>query len=150
MPYTENSIIMRGNSKDIFNCILELEYWPKFIPAIKYSRIIGHYEGKELHEMKARIFGIPSSWKSYLDTYESYKKIKYRQLEGFCDKMEGEWMLTETPNGINVILTHDFDFKLPIIDFIIKPILTKYVISLSDYILRGIKNRIEIDALKKV
>jgi len=58
MPYTENSIIIRGNAEDIFNCVLELEDWPTFIPSIKHSRIIGTHEGKELHEMSSRIYGI--------------------------------------------------------------------------------------------
>jgi len=143
MPYTENSIVIKGSAKDIFNCILKLEQWPKFISSIKYSKIIGTHEGKELHKMKSIICGIPSSWKSYLVAAEPYKKINYRQVEGFCDRMEGVWILNDHSNGIHVTLIHDFDFKLPILDFVFKPILIKYVIIISDRILQGIKSKIE-------
>ena len=81
MPHTENYILIKGDIEDIFNCVLELEKWPTFIPAIKHSKIIGTHEGKELHEMSSRIYGIKSLWKSYLVTAEPYKKIRYKQLK---------------------------------------------------------------------
>ena len=143
MPYTENSIIIRGNAEDIFNCVLELENWPAFIPSIKHSRIIGTHEGKELHEMSSRIYGIKSSWKSCLVALEPKKRINYKQLKGFCDEMEGEWILKEQAEGVHVTLTHDFEFNFPILDRCVVPILKKYVIRISDCILEGIKSKIE-------
>ena len=143
MPYTENFIFIVGDVKDIFNCVLELEKWPSFIPSIKHSKIIGEYETKELHEMSSRIFGIKSSWRSYLLQEEPYKRIKYRQLKGFCKTMEGEWIFEEKSSGVHVTLTHDFVFDYPIFGALIESIVEKYVIKMSDNILEGIKAEIE-------
>ena len=143
MPYTENFIFIIGDVKDIFNCVLELEKWPLFIPSIKHSKIIGEYENKELHEMSSRIFGIKSSWRSYLLLEEPYKRIKYRQLKGFCKTMEGEWIFEEKPSGVHVTLTHDFVFDYPIFGILIESIVKKYVIKISDNILEGIKAEVE-------
>jgi ribosome-associated toxin RatA of RatAB toxin-antitoxin module len=144
MSYTENSILIVGDVKDIYNCVLKLERWPLFIPSIKHSKIIGQYQSKELHEMSSRIFGIKSSWQSYLLQAVPYKKIKYKQLKGLCKTMEGEWIFKEGPSsGIHVTLTHDFVFDYPIIGSVIEPIIKKYVIKISDNILKGIKAEIE-------
>ena len=143
MPYTENLILIIGDVKDIYNCVLELERWPLFIPSIKYSKIIGEYENKELHEMSSVILGIKSSWKSYLLEAEPYKRIKYKQLKGFCKTMEGEWSFKEEPSGVHVTLTHDFVFDYPIVGILIESVIKKYVTKISENILEGIKREVE-------
>jgi len=143
MPYTENSVLIRGDIKGIFHCVLELEKWPTFIPAIKHSKIIGAHEGKELHEMSSRICGIVSSWRSYLVETEHFRKIKYKQLKGLCNRMEGEWILEEQSKGVHVTLIHDFEYKLPVFSVFIEPIIERYVIAISNKILEGIKSKIE-------
>jgi ribosome-associated toxin RatA of RatAB toxin-antitoxin module len=143
MPYTENSIFIAADVKDIFNCVLALEKWPSFIPSIKHSKIIGEYENRELHEMSSRIFGIKSSWRSYLLQEDRYKRIKYKQLKGVCKTMEGEWVFEENPSGVHVTLTHDFVFDFPIFGSLIESIIKRYVIKISDNILEGIKAEVE-------
>ena len=143
MPHTENFIFIEGDVEDIFNCVLSLEKWPSFIPSIKHSKIIGEYENKELHEMSSRIFGIKSSWRSYLFQEDPYKKIRYKQLKGFCKTMEGEWIFEEKPSGVHVTLTHDFVFDYPIFGGVVQSIIKQYVIKISDNILEGIKAEVE-------
>jgi len=143
MPTTENCITIKGKIQDIYNCILGLEKWPTFIPSIKYSKIIGTFEGKELHEMSTTIFGIKSKWKSYLVLAYPFNNIRYQQLEGFCTRMGGEWILKNQNDYIHVTLLHDFAFNVPIIGFIFEPIIRKYVMKISDHILGGIKSYIE-------
>ena len=60
--------------------------------------------------------------------------------------MEGEWRLTETDGGTDVMLTVDFEFGIPMIAGLLNPILKMKVRDNSENMLAAVKAKVEENA----
>ncbi|MPN03383.1 hypothetical protein SDC9_150613 [bioreactor metagenome] len=57
--------------------------------------------------------------------------------------MEGEWRLTSSNDGVEVVLSVDFEFGIPMIAGLLNPILKKKVRENSENMLAAVKAQIE-------
>lgn len=144
MPYVEVSKIIQGDKNELYEIIKKMEDYPKFMKdVVSVETLERGNDNTTVTYWVTNVDGRTIKWKE-LDKFDDTNfKIIYKQIAGDLRKFEGEWILEDTPEGVRVILTVDFDFGIPMIAPLLNPILRKKVKQNSEAMLQSIKERIE-------
>ncbi|MGE4588875.1 MAG: type II toxin-antitoxin system RatA family toxin [Acidaminococcaceae bacterium] len=143
MPFVETKTIINGSIDDIYNIVKNMEAYPSFMHDLESVKILEKGADYTLSHWVSNVDGRRIVWTEKDNFYDIEKRITYKQTEGDLKKMEGEWRLTNSNNGVEVVLSVDFEFGIPMIAGLLNPILKRKVRENSENMLKAIKTQIE-------
>lgn len=143
MPCVETKIVIKGDSKPIFEIIKNMEAYPSFMQDLVSVEILERGENTTVSHWVSNVDGRKIVWTECDTFYPEELRITYCQTEGDLKKMEGEWKLVPVNEGTEVSLLVDFEFGIPMIAGLLNPILKKKVRENSENMLTAVKAQIE-------
>jgi ribosome-associated toxin RatA of RatAB toxin-antitoxin module len=132
MPYVEAKTVIEGDIDEIYEIIKDMQSYPKFMHDHTVSHWVSNVDGRRI------------VWTERDTFYEGDKRIAYQQIKGDLKKMEGQWSLKQMEDGVEVLLTVDFEFGIPMIAGLLNPLLKKKVRENSENMLSAVKSQIEM------
>ena len=143
MPFVETKTVISGNIDDIYNIVKNMEAYPSFMNDLESVKILEKGADYTLSHWVSNVDGRRIVWTEKDNFYDAEKRITHKQTEGDLKKMEGEWRLTSSNDGVEVVLSVDFEFGIPMIAGLLNPILKKKVRENSENMLAAVKAQIE-------
>ena len=143
MPFVETKTVINGNIDDIYNIVKNMEAYPSFMNDLESVKILEKGADYTLSHWVSNVDGRRIIWTEKDSFFDEEKRITYKQTEGDLKKMEGEWRLTNSTDGVEVLLSVDFEFGIPMIAGLLNPILKKKVRENSENMLAAVKAQIE-------
>ena len=143
MPFVETKTVINGNIDDIYNIVKNMEAYPSFMNDLESVKILEKGADYTISHWISNVDGRRIVWTEKDNFYDAEKRITYKQTEGDLKKMEGEWRLTNSNEGVEVLLSVDFEFGIPMIAGLLNPILKRKVRENSENMLAAVKAKIE-------
>jgi coenzyme Q-binding protein COQ10 len=143
MPFVESKAFMKGSKQDIYNIIAKMEDYPRFMESLKSVKVLERGENYDISEWDSDVDGRRIAWTERDEFDPANFTITYKQTKGDLKKMEGAWKITDTADGVEVSLSVDFEFGIPMISGLLNPILKRKVRENSDTMLQAIKLQVE-------
>ncbi|NCD07994.1 MAG: cyclase [Negativicutes bacterium] len=143
MPYVETKTLIKGQINDIYNIVKNMEAYPGFMHDLESVEIIERGNDYTISHWVSNVDGRRIVWTERDTFFDNENRIVYKQTEGDLKKMEGEWRLKNSDEGVEVVLAVDFEFGIPMIAGLLNPILKKKVRDNSENMLAAVKARIE-------
>ena len=95
MPCVETKIVIKGDSKPIFEIIKNMEAYPSFMHDLVSVEILERGENTTVSHWVSNVDGRKIVWTERDTFYPEEMRITYCQTEGDLKKMEGEWRLVK-------------------------------------------------------
>jgi aromatase len=144
-----NSILMHAPKTAIFDAAANLELWPKILPHYRYIRFLERGADRNIVVMAARRSGIPISWTSEQIIDRDKFEIHFHHLKAWTKGMRVVWTLSDTPEGVQVTISHDLRFRIPVLAPFVDPIIGNFFIhNVANKTLRCMKTYVEARADK--
>jgi aromatase len=144
-----NSILMHAPKTAIFDAAANLELWPKILPHYRYIRFLERGADRNIVVMAARRSGIPVSWTSEQIIDRDKFEIHFHHLKAWTKGMRVVWTLSDTPEGVQVTISHDLRFRIPVLAPFVDPIIGNFFIhNVANKTLRCMKTYVEARADK--
>ncbi len=143
MPLVETSINIEGTKDAIYPIVKDMEGYSKFMESVNSIKVLEREGNTTLTEWKTELKGKPFNWveKDIFDD-ENYT-IEYKLVSGDLKKFEGQWTLNEVDDEVEVRLTVDFEFGVPMIASLLNPIAKLIIKQNCDSMLSAIKKQVE-------
>jgi len=139
MPNIEVSTVVRGDINKIWSIVSDMESYPEFMPNLVSVDIEERSENTTVSKWVSNVDGKVIAWTEKDVFFQDKHRIEYHQISGDLKKFEGFWQLTDTPDGVSILLTVDFDLGIPMLSTLLNPILKKKVRENSEGMLSSIK-----------
>lgn len=146
MPYVEVHKTVQAGREKVLPIIKKMEDYPLFMADLKEVNVLERGDNYTITHWVSNVDGRTIQWTERDTFYDDEWRIHYQQTEGDLKKMEGEWRLTETDGGTDIMLTVDFEFGIPMIAGLLNPILKMKVRDNSENMLAAVKAKVEENA----
>ena len=146
MPYVEVHKKVQAGREKVLPIIKKMEDYPLFMADLKEVTVLERGDNYTITHWVSNVDGRTIQWTERDTFFDDEWRIHYQQTEGDLKKMEGEWRLTETDGGTDVMLTVDFEFGIPMIAGLLNPILKMKVRDNSENMLAAVKAKVEENA----
>jgi ribosome-associated toxin RatA of RatAB toxin-antitoxin module len=144
-----NSIFMHAPKPAIFEVAADLELWPKILPHYRYIQFLERGADRNLVVMAARRSGIPISWTSEQIIDRDKFEIHFHHLKAWTKGMRVVWTFSDTSDGVQVTISHDLRFRIPVLEPFVDPIIGDFFIhSVANKTLRCMKAYVEARSAK--
>jgi len=144
-----NSLLMRAPKLEIFETAANLELWPKILPHYRYIRFLERGADRNIVVMAARRSGIPISWTSEQIIDRDRFEIHFHHLKAWTKGMSVVWTFSDTRDGVQVTISHELRFRIPVLGPIVDPIIGDFFIhNIANKTLRCMKAYVEARADK--
>ena len=144
-----NSLLIHAPKIAIFESAADLELWPKILPHYRYIHFLERGADRNVVIMAARRSGIPISWTSEQIIDRDRLEIHFRHLKAWTKGMLVVWTFADTPNGVQVTISHDLRFRIPILAPIVDPIIGDFFVgNVANKTLRCMKAYMEAQSDK--
>jgi hypothetical protein len=148
---TETSVDIRGPLSRIVALAADVERWPDLLPHYRWVTLLDGGGDHKVVEMAARRGRIPVRWRAVqeIDRTGATPVIAYRHIWGVTRGMDVAWTFTETPDGVHVVIGHDFCPPWPLVgNFVAERIIgPHFVEAIAGRTLSVIKQTIEREAM---
>jgi len=142
-----NSIVMRAPKTSIFETAANLELWPRILPHYRYIRYLERSPNRNVVIMAAVRSGIPISWTSEQVIDREELEVRFHHLKAFTKGMQVVWSFRDTPQGVEVEISHDLRFRIPALAPIFDPLIGDFFIGhIANQTLRCMKAYVEDQA----
>lgn len=145
MPNVEVTQTIRGDRKKIYDLIADMESYPRFMPSLNSLEVLDRGEGWTVTSWDTSISGMNFRWQERDEFDPENTRISYRQLTGDLKRFEGEWIIEEVDGEVNVTLTVDFDFGVPMLSTLLNPVASLKLRQNGEAMLKAIKARCETE-----
>ncbi|MBT9130484.1 MAG: Persistence and stress-resistance toxin PasT [candidate division WS2 bacterium] len=144
MPIVIEDIEIKGDSKKIFEIIMDLEAYPQYMNAVKKIEIVERGEGYVLSKWTISASGITLRW-TEKDTYDLENlTVNYKLTQGDISKFEGYWKVIAVAENLNKVeLKIDFDIGVPMLEAFVGPMAKAVVTQNAKGMLSALKEKIE-------
>ena len=132
MPFVETKTVINGNIDDIYNIVKNMEAYPSFMNDLESVKILEKGSDYTLSHWVSNVDGRRIVWTEKDNFFDAEKRITYK-----------EWRLTNSNEGVEVLLSVDFEFGIPMIAGLLNPILKRKVRENSENMLAAVKAKIE-------
>ena len=146
MPYVEVHKKVQAGREKVLPIIKKMEDYPLFMADLKEVTVLERGDNYTITHWVSNVDGRTIQWTERDTFFDDEWRIHYQQTEGDLKKMEGEWRLTETEDGTDIMLTVDFEFGIPMIAGLLNPILKMKVRDNSENMLAAVKAKVEENA----
>lgn len=144
MTHLRDSIVINKPVEEVYKICRDVENHPKYIPYFKKCEIIEKDDAHVLVKRTAEINGKLHSWLGLIKFVKENTGFQFEQVDGPLKGMTGEWIFESVPEGTKLTITHNLDFKTPIIGKIKELyIANRYVSKSAKYTLNSLKMNIE-------
>ncbi len=143
MPYVEVNTTVKGDIAQIWAIVSDMASYPKFMPNLKSVVIEERAGNTTVSKWVSNVDGRIISWRERDTFYHDDYRIEYVQISGDLKKFEGKWQLSAQGDDVNVLLTVDFEFGVPMLAALLNPLLKKKVRENSEGMLAAIKKLCE-------
>lgn len=143
MPVVEETIVVKGNSPQIYQLVKDVERYPEFIPDVKAVRILSAGQTARITKWHAVIDGVEFRWVEQDELDDKNLTVRYHLLEGDLEKFEGEWRVRGEGDYTVVTLRIDYELGIPAFEEVLGPLLFEKVLMNARNLLRGIKQGAE-------
>ncbi len=131
----------------IFETAANLELWPKILPHYRYIRFLERGTDRNVVVMAAQRSGIPISWTSEQIIDRDRFEIHFHHLKAWTKGMRVVWTFSETSDAVLVTISHELQFRIPILAPIVDPIIGDFFIhNIANKTLRCMKAYVEARA----
>ena len=141
-----NSIVMRAPKMVIFETAANLELWPKILPHYRYIRYLERSADRNVVIMAATRSGIPVTWMSEQIIDREKLEVRFHHLKAWTKGMRVVWTFQETPDGVLVEISHDMNFRIPVLAPMVDPIIGDFIHNVASKTLRCMKDYVEARA----
>lgn len=126
----------------------DLPRWPEFLPHYRYNRFLSPMPWGGIVKMSAVRTFIPTTWISVYRIDTERRQLHFEHLRSTLNATRGMivvWHFTETPEGVEVEITHDLDLHWPLIGgFVGRYIVGLFFIHhIASRTLAGLKRKVE-------
>jgi ribosome-associated toxin RatA of RatAB toxin-antitoxin module len=139
MPYVEVNTTIKGDIKRIWAIVSDMASYPQFMPNLKSVTIEERAGNTTVSKWVSNVDGRIISWRERDVFFPDDYRIEYTQVSGDLKKFEGKWQLSPDGETVNVLLTVDFEFGVPMLAALLNPLLKKKVRENSEGMLAAIK-----------
>jgi ribosome-associated toxin RatA of RatAB toxin-antitoxin module len=109
--------------------VSDLSRWPELLPHYRYIQFLGKDQGRNIVRMAAvRYPGIPISWVSAYEADAQRLELRFEHLRKWTKGMRVIWTLNPTRDGTRVEITHNLKFRIPMLAWIVEPIVGGFFI----------------------
>ncbi len=143
MPLVTSKIMIKGDKDKIYALIKDMTSYPRFMKNLVQVEVLETNGRTDLTHWVSEVDGRQIVWTEKDYFYPEEYKITYAQTEGDLKKMTGAWTMSETPAGVEVVLTVDFEFGVPMLAGLLNPLLVCKVRENSQSMLAAMKAQIE-------
>jgi ribosome-associated toxin RatA of RatAB toxin-antitoxin module len=145
---TSNIITIQAPLEQIFNAAADLARWPDFLSHYRYNRFLSSMPWGGIVKMSAVRTFIPTTWISIYRIDTEKRQLHFEHIRSALNATRGMivvWHFHETPEGIQVEITHDLDLHWPLIGgFVGKYIVGLFFIHhIATRTLAGLKRKVE-------
>jgi len=138
---------MHAPKMSIFETAANLELWPRILPHYRYIRYLERGANRNVVVMAAKRSGIPLKWTSEEIIDRERVEIRFNHLKAFTKGMGVVWTFDETPDGVRVEISHELNFRTPLLAPIMEPIIGDFFIgNIANKTLRCMKQYVEAQA----
>ena len=146
-----NSILVHAPRTAIFEAAANLELWPKILPHYRYIQFLERGADRNLVVMAARRSGIPISWTSEQVMDRDKFEIHFHHLKAWTKGMRVVWTFSDTSDGVQVTISHDLRFRIPVLAPFVDPIIGDFFIhNVANKTLRCMKAYVEARSAKVI
>jgi ribosome-associated toxin RatA of RatAB toxin-antitoxin module len=145
---TSNVITIKAPTEAIFAVASDLARWPDYLSHYRYNRFLSPMPWGGIVKMSAVRTGIPTTWISVYRIDTERRQLHFEHLRSAFNATKGMivvWTFTETPEGVQVEITHDLELRWPLIGgFVGKYIVGVFFIHhIATKTLAGLKRKVE-------
>ena len=147
---SHTAVDIQGPLDRIVALAADVERWPEILPHYRWVTPLEGGGDRKIVEMAARRGRIPLRWRAVqtIDRSGPTPVIAYHHIWGPTRGMDVAWTFAQRPQGVNVVIAHDFRPPWPIVgdvvaDRVIGPHFIEYVAART---LRTIKQIVEQEA----
>ena len=125
--HTANSVLIKAPRDRIFEVTSDLKNWTPMLP--HYRSI--HFHDSTDDRLKNTVTmacwrgWIPISWKSIHEIKPDDFEVHFTHLRAFTKGMVVIWRYIDTPDGVEVSITHDLNFRVRWLAPIMEPLIGK-------------------------
>ena len=142
-----NSLLMHAPKTAIFEAAANLELWPRILPHYRYIRFLERGPDRNVVVMAAQRSGIPISWTSEEIIDRDRFEIHFHHLKAWTKGMRVVWTFSETSDAVLVTISHELQFRIPILAPIVDPFIGGFFIhNIANKTLRCMKAYVEARA----
>lgn len=122
MPSFEESRVVSCPSEQLFDVVMDIESYPKFLPWVADARILDRCDDELTAELVASLAGFHNSFRT-VDRFLRPKLIEIRLLEGPFHFLESLWTFEELEeNRSKVHFSIEFEFSNRLLDLVATPV----------------------------
>jgi len=145
---TSNIITINAPLSLIFGVASNLPRWPEFLRHYRYNHFLSPMPWGGIVKMSAVRTFIPTTWISIYRIDTERRQLHFEHLRSTLNATRGMivvWNFTETPEGVQVEITHDLDLRWPLIGgFVGKYLVGLFFIHhIASRTLAGLKRKVE-------
>ena len=114
--HTDTTTMMRGPLPRIVELAADVERWPEILPHYRWVTLLEGGGDRKVVEMAARRGRFPLRWRAVqdIDRSKATPVIAFRHIWGPTRGMDVAWTFKETPDGVQVTITHLFRPPWPV------------------------------------
>jgi ribosome-associated toxin RatA of RatAB toxin-antitoxin module len=139
VPYVEVNTTIKGDIERIWAIVADMASYPQFMPNLKSVTIEERAGNTTVSKWVSNVDGRIISWRERDVFFPDDYRIEYTQVSGDLKKFAGKWQLSPDGETVNVLLTVDFEFGVPMLAALLNPLLKKKVRENSEGMLAAIK-----------
>ena len=139
--------IVRAPVEQVFAIARQVERFPNWLDYVTAIRVLERSEdGKVVvseWEASVPMFGLKARWVERDEWDEEQKVCRFALQEGDLDKYEGEWVFEHHPEGTRMVLTVNYEYRVPIGGALVQQLVRKIVEQMAQKLLEGIAKATE-------
>lgn len=145
--HSENTILIRGDARRIFDVAADIQEWPRFLRHYRYVILEDRSSDYKIARMGASRSGIPVWWRARQDLLPAERRIHFSHIGGISKGMEVEWEMVPEGDDVRVTIRHDLAYAFPVLGSMLAGIIGSFFVkNIAGLTLRRIKQKVEAEA----
>ncbi|MBT0773327.1 SRPBCC family protein [Kineosporia sp. J2-2] len=141
MPSVRTSVLVPGADIDyVWSVVRDFEKHPDYMADVLDIRFLERDDVTALSSWRVLLNGSELTWEER-DHFHPPHRIDFDQTEGDLEVFRGSWTLTQTDEGVDVVLDIEFDLGIPSLAAVLDPVGIQAIHSNSRSMLTAISER---------
>lgn len=121
MPRQTSSAIVPYTPRQMYDLVVDMESYPKFIPWCSHGASHDVQEDRFIAEMTFHFKGFRETFRT-LDRIIPGRQVRISLMSGPFSNLESCWDFTEVPQGCRIDFYIEFQFKSKLMDLTLGPV----------------------------
>ncbi|NHC16105.1 type II toxin-antitoxin system RatA family toxin [Motilibacter deserti] len=144
MPTVDVEMTMHAPVQQVWDAVVDVESYPRYMETVKSVKELRRLpDGSRETEWSVLLKGSTLEWVERDVVLEGERKVVFEQTDGDLEVFEGEWTVTEQPDGtVRVRLFVNFDIGIPLLSAMLNPVAERALKENSRTMLQQIEKRV--------